>query len=61
MGIKEDIKDLKFVKLSDKYERPICDYCDNIAIGIYVDESDKFGYNHIDVCKNHLEESLVKK
>jgi hypothetical protein len=57
MSIKDDIKGLKFHKLSKnnniKWE---CDYCQNLAIGSYIDENDD--YNYVDVCEEHYKKSL---
>ena len=56
--IKDDIKRLKFHKLSKKNNITLtCDYCQNIAIGTYIDENDD--YNYVDVCEEHYKESLL--
>lgn len=55
--IKEDIKCLKFHKLSkDNDIKLICDYCSNLAIGSYIDENDDS--NYVDICKEHYKKSL---
>ena len=58
--IKEDIKGLKFHKLSkDNNNELICDYCEDPAIGSYIDENDD--YNYIDMCEDHYKKSLEQR
>jgi|GEM_PF-5024785 len=60
MSIKEDIEGLKFHKLSiGNIIKLKCDYCNNLAIGSYLDETRRDeGYEAIDVCEIHYKESI---
>ena len=55
--IKEDIKGLKFHELSkDNDIKWECDYCEDPAIGSYINEDDE--YDYVNVCEEHYKKSL---
>jgi len=59
MSIKQDIIGLKFFKLSKNVIELKCDYCNNKAVGSYLDETGTDeGYGAIDVCEVHYKESV---